>query len=349
MATISGVGAMRLVAQPTGIDIAVHDLRCYRFGFSGGERLSRRRWFATVASGATSRARVTSAPLLDELMARKAGNLGHAMLVHGHLFVASTAREAIDWGSVLLQYVALVTSQVRQRGDVILVTNRPRRLRIPFLVEVASLATQQVHLPVRPRLGFACRNQKAETRHKCTAVAGDATELGVRVRTNIFCHLRVAGKAKCRIARHVALQAASRATTKRRKRHEQYNEGNPKTPFPAIGQLGRLQFLWPDHGPILILVRHSKRGTLPRRGRRISARYNERPIPRRVKSPLRLACKFSLAGLRNYYRDCPAGPRYQPRTVFRFSLRAVAYRSSRDKVPPCSSVAYWRAFVPHCS
>lgn len=103
---------MRLVAQPTGVDIAMHDVRCNRLGFGRGELLSGRRRFSAVASGATGRARITRAPLLDELMAREAGNLGHAMLVNSHLGMATRAREAIDWGSVLLEHVAFVTSQM---------------------------------------------------------------------------------------------------------------------------------------------------------------------------------------------------------------------------------------------
>lgn len=101
MATIGGVRAMRLVTQPTGIDIAVHDVRCNRFGLGRGERLTWRRWLAAVTGGATRCAWVTSATLPDELMARQAGNLGHAMLVHRYLGVATGAREAIDRSRVL--------------------------------------------------------------------------------------------------------------------------------------------------------------------------------------------------------------------------------------------------------
>ncbi len=133
---------MWLVTQSTGIDVAVHDIRRDRFGIGSGERLPRSWRLAAVARGATRCVRVASASLLDELMARQASNLGHAMLMHGHFGVATGAREAIDRSSVLFEHVALVASQVRLHRDVILVTNRPRRLRFFLRIEMASLATR---------------------------------------------------------------------------------------------------------------------------------------------------------------------------------------------------------------
>jgi hypothetical protein len=83
---------MRLMAQPTGIDFAVNDIGINRFGLGFGERLSGRRGSVAVASGAARCAWVAGATFLDELMARKAGDLGHAMLAHGHFGVATLAR-----------------------------------------------------------------------------------------------------------------------------------------------------------------------------------------------------------------------------------------------------------------
>jgi hypothetical protein len=140
---------MRFVAQTTGIDVAVQNLSRNRFSFGGDQWLSSNLAFSAVASGAAGSPGVAGAAFLDELMARQAGHLGHAMLVHPHLGVATRARESIDGGSVLFENVALVTSQMRERGDVILVTNRACGLRIPLLVEVASPATPEVDLPVR--------------------------------------------------------------------------------------------------------------------------------------------------------------------------------------------------------
>jgi hypothetical protein len=140
---------MRFVTQATGVDVAVQDLSGNRFGFGGHQRLSSNLFLSAVARGAAGSPGVASTAFLDELMTRQAGYFGHAMLVHLHLGVATRAREAIDGGGVLLEDVALVASQMRERGDVVLVTNRACGLRIPLLVEVASLATPEVHLPMR--------------------------------------------------------------------------------------------------------------------------------------------------------------------------------------------------------
>ena len=101
---------MRFMAQAAGIDIAVYDLSSNGFGFGRDQGLSGNLLLSAVASGAARCSGVTGAPFLDELVAREAGNLSHSMLVHGHLGVAMSAREAIDRCSVILENMALVTS-----------------------------------------------------------------------------------------------------------------------------------------------------------------------------------------------------------------------------------------------
>jgi hypothetical protein len=123
VATIGGVRPMWLVTQATSIHIAMHDCRRDRFRLGRREQLSRSKGLATVASRATRRAGVAGTPLLDELMTRQTRDVGHSVFMHRHLVVAGAARERIDSGSMLLQLVALVASEVDLGGNVILVAD----------------------------------------------------------------------------------------------------------------------------------------------------------------------------------------------------------------------------------
>jgi hypothetical protein len=91
MAPVGGIGTVRFVAQPTGIDVAVYYRGGNRLGLRRSKRLPRLQRLPTVASWASGRARITGAPLLDELMTRQACHLRHAVFVDLHLVVTCAA------------------------------------------------------------------------------------------------------------------------------------------------------------------------------------------------------------------------------------------------------------------
>lgn len=139
MSAIGWIGSMWLVTQPASVNVAMHDGRGDRLGFGRGIFLSGSERLAAMTGGATGGAGIAGAPFLDELMARQASHLSHAMLMHGHLVVTLGAGQRIDCRAMLRKHMALVARQVGTSGNVVLVTDRLGGLRILALIEVAGL------------------------------------------------------------------------------------------------------------------------------------------------------------------------------------------------------------------
>lgn len=150
MSAIDWIWSMWLVAQAASVDIAVDDSRRDRLRLGRCVLLPGSEGLAAVAGGATGRTRISGSPLSDELMARQAGHLGHAMFMHGHLVMALGAGQRINRGAMLLQYVALVAGQMRAGGNVILMPDRLGGLRILVLIEMAGPTATEIDLAMGP-------------------------------------------------------------------------------------------------------------------------------------------------------------------------------------------------------